>query len=71
MVSIAAAFTHASGLERRADGCVLKLLNLGSARCRWTPGAGWRVRREADSIAASAVVITPGELVSLVVDQSS
>ena len=59
------------GLERHADGCVLKLLNSGSARCRWTPGAGWRVRREADSIAASAVVITPGELVSLVVDQSS
>ena len=59
------------GLERHADGCVLKLLNSGSARCRWTPGAGWRVRREADSMAASAVVITPGELVSLVVDQSS
>ena len=59
------------GLERHADGCVLKLLNSGSARCRWTPGAGWRVRREADSVAASAVVITPGELVSLVVDQSS
>ena len=59
------------GLERHADGCVLKLLNSGSARCRWTPGAGWRVRREADSLAASAVVITPGELVSLVVDQSS
>ncbi|QNI60571.1 glycoside hydrolase family 38 C-terminal domain-containing protein [Synechococcus sp. TAK9802] len=59
------------GLERHADGCMLKLLNSGSARCRWTPGAGWRVRREADSIAASAVVITPGELVSLVVDQSS
>ena len=58
-------------LERHADGCLLKLLNSGSARCRWTPGAGWRVRREADSIAASAVVITPGELVSLVVDQSS
>ncbi|MGB0352244.1 MAG: alpha-mannosidase, partial [Synechococcus sp.] len=58
-------------LERHADGCVLKLLNSGSARCRWTPGAGWRVRREADSMAASAVVITPGELVSLVVDQSS
>ncbi|QNI63228.1 alpha-mannosidases/ glycoside hydrolase family 38 [Synechococcus sp. A15-44] len=59
------------GLERHADGCVLKLLNSGSARCRWTPGAGWRVRREADSMAASAVVITPGELVSLVVGQSS
>ena len=59
------------GLERHADGCVLKLLNSGSARCRWTPGAGWRVRREADSVAASAVVINPGELVSLVVDQSS
>ena len=59
------------GLERHADGCVLKLLNSGSARCRWTPGAGWRVRREADSMSASAVVITPGELVSLVVDQSS
>ena len=58
-------------LERHADGCLLKLLNSGSARCRWTPGAGWRVRREADSIAAAAVVITPGELVSLVVDQSS
>ena len=59
------------GLERHADGCLLKLLNSGSARCRWTPGAGWRVRREADSIATAAVVITPGELVSLVVDQSS
>ena len=59
------------GLERHADGCVLKLLNSGSARCRWTPGAGWRVRREADSMSASAVVINPGELVSLVVDQSS
>jgi len=59
------------GLERHADGCVLKLLNSGSARCRWTPGAGWKDRREADSMAASAVVITPGELVSLVVDQSS
>lgn len=58
-------------LERHADGCLLKLLNSGSARCRWTPGAGWTVRREADSIAAAAVVITPGELVSLVVDQSS
>ena len=58
-------------LERHAGGCLLKLLNSGSARCRWTPGAGWRVRREADSIAAAAVVITPGELVSLVVDQSS
>ena len=58
-------------LERHADGCLLKLLNSGSARCRWTPGAGWRVRREADSIATAAVVITPGELVSLVVDQSS
>ena len=58
-------------LERQADACLLKLLNSGSARCRWTPGEGWRVRREADSISASAVVINPGELVSLVVDQSS
>ena len=58
-------------LERHADVCLLKLLNAGSPRCRWTPGAGWRVRREADSIATAAVVITPGELVSLVVDQSS
>ncbi|MGB0825417.1 MAG: glycoside hydrolase family 38 C-terminal domain-containing protein, partial [Synechococcus sp.] len=59
------------GLERHADGCLLKLLNSGSARCRWTPGAGWRVRREADSIATAAVVITPGELVALVLVQSS
>ena len=58
-------------LERHAYGCLLKLLNSGSARCRWTPGAGWRVRREADSCAVDAVVIAPGELVSLVVDQSS
>ena len=58
-------------LERHADACQLKLLNAGSARCRWTPGSGWRVRREADSSAADAVVIAPGELVSLVIDQSS
>ena len=58
-------------LERDADACRLKLLNAGSSRCRWTPGAGWSVRREADSSAADAVVIAPGELVSLVVDQSS
>ena len=58
-------------LERHAHGCLLKLLNSGSARCRWTPGARWRVRREADSCAVDAVVIAPGELVSLVVDQSS
>ena len=58
-------------LERDADACRLKLLNAGSSRCRWTPGAGWTVRREADSSAADAVVIAPGELVSLVVDQSS
>ena len=58
-------------LERHEDVCLLKLLNAGSARCRWTPGARWRVRREADSSAADAVVIAPGELVSLVVDQSS
>ena len=54
----------------RMPAC-LKLLNAGSTRCRWTPGAGWSVRREADSSAAAAVVINPGELVSLVVDQSS
>ena len=58
-------------LERHADACLLKLLNAGSARCRWTPGSGWKVRREADSSAADAVVIAPGELVSLVIDQSS
>ena len=58
-------------LERHADGCLLKLLNAGSARCCWHPGAGWTVRREADSTASVAVVIAPGELVSLVVDQSS
>jgi alpha-mannosidase len=58
-------------LERHADACLLKLLNAGSARCRWTPGSGWRVRREADMSAADAVVIAPGELVSLVIDQSS
>jgi alpha-mannosidase len=58
-------------LERHADVCLLKLLNAGSARCRWTPGADWSVRRDVDSNAADAVVIAPGELVSLVVDQSS
>jgi alpha-mannosidase len=58
-------------LERHVDACLLKLLNAGSARCCWTPGAGWSVRRQADSNAADAVVIAPGELVSLVVDQSS
>ena len=58
-------------LESHADGCLLKLLNAGSARCRWTPGAGWSVRRDADSSAADDVMIAPGELVSLVVDQSS
>ena len=58
-------------LERDADACRLKLLNAGSSRCRWTPGAGWSVRREADSSAAAAVVIAPGELVSLVLVQSS
>ena len=58
-------------LERHADGCLLKLLNAGSARCRWTPGSGWNVRRETNSSAAAVVVIAPGELVSLVIDQSS
>ena len=58
-------------MERHAAACLLKLLNAGSARCRWTPGSGWKVRREADSSAADAVVIAPGELVSLVIDQSS
>tara|TARA_B000000565_G_scaffold200405_1_gene154084 strand:- start:14 stop:331 length:318 start_codon:yes stop_codon:yes gene_type:complete len=58
-------------LERHADGCLLKLLNAGSARCHWTPGSGWNVRRETNSSAADVVVIAPGELVSLVIDQSS
>ena len=58
-------------LERHADVCLLKLLNAGSARCRWAPGADWSVRRDVDSSAADAVVIAPGELVSLVLDQSS
>ena len=58
-------------LERHADVCLLKLLNAGSARCRWTPGADWSVRRDVDLSAADAVVIAPGELVSLVVHQSS
>ena len=58
-------------LERHTDGCLLKLLNAGSARCCWTPGAGWSLRRKADATAADVVVIAPGELVSLVIDQSS
>ena len=58
-------------LERDADACRLKLLNAGSSRCRWSPGAGWSVRREADLNEVDAVEIAPGELVSLVVDQSS
>ena len=58
-------------LVRDGDDCRLKLLNAGSARCRWTPGAGWSVRRESDFTDADAVVIAPGELVSLVMDQSS
>ena len=58
-------------LERHADDCLLKLFNAGSARCCWRPGAGWSVRREVDSTAADVVVIAPGELVSVVIDQSS
>ena len=27
-------------LQRHDDGCLLKLINAGSARCRWTPGGG-------------------------------
>ena len=58
-------------LQRHDDGCLLKLLNAGSARCRWTPGAGWRVRRPTDSNATEAVLIAPGDLVALVLVQSS
>ena len=58
-------------LQRHDDGCLLKLLNAGSARCRWTPGAGWRVRRPTDSNETEAVVIAPGDLVALVLVQSS
>ena len=58
-------------LQRHDGGCLLKLINAGSSRCRWTPGGEWRVRRQTDSNAAGAVVIAPGELVSLVLVQSS
>ena len=58
-------------LERHVVGCLLKLLYAGSARCRWTPGAGWRFRRATDLNPTEAVVIAPGELVALVLVQSS
>ena len=58
-------------LQRHEGGCLLKLLNAGSARCRWVPGQGWSVRRQGDQSAKDAVVIAPGELVPLVLCQSS
>ena len=58
-------------LQRHAGSCLLRLLNAGSARCKWAPGPGWRVRRQADPDARDAVVIAPGELVALVLAQSS
>ena len=58
-------------LQRQGSECLLQLLNAGSARCRWIPGAGWRVRRQADRDATDAVVVAPGELVALVLLQSS
>ena len=58
-------------LQGHDGGCLLKLLNAGSSRCRWVPGPGWGVRRQSDQNATDAVVIAPGELVSLVLCQSS
>ena len=58
-------------MQRQDDVCLLKLLNAGSTRCRWTPGAGWCVRRQTGAETADAVVIAPGELVSLMLNQSS
>ena len=58
-------------LQRNGGDCLLKLMNAGSARCRWAPGSGWRVRFQADSTATDQVVIAPGDLVSLVLSQSS
>ena len=58
-------------MQRHNGGCLLKLLNPGSARCRWSPGAGWRVRKSTDSNATADVVIAPGELVAVALVQSS
>ena len=58
-------------MERHDDGCLLRLINAGAARCRWTPGASWFVRRTTESSATESVVIAPGDLVALVLVQSS
>ena len=58
-------------LKTQDGNCLLTLLNGGSARCRWSPGSGWIVRREDEHRSTDAVVIAPGELVTLVLRQSS
>ena len=50
-------------------GPLLRLLNPGASRCRWTPGGSWRVGRE--SADGDSVELAPGELAELHLAQSS
>ena len=47
----------------------VRVLNPGASRCTWRPGGGWRVgRQQPDQV---EITLKPGELVELVVTQSS
>ena len=53
------------------DGILLRVINPGASRCVWAPGAGWTVRRVESNQALATVMLAPGELIELIVCQSS
>ena len=57
------------GMTSGTSRAHLKLLNPGASRCTWRPGVGWRVGRQHPD--QEAITLKPGELVELVVTQSS
>ena len=59
-------------MQRDQNDVVLKVLNPSSRRCVWTPGDGWSVHERGGlRRGGSGVTLTPGELVQLVLRQSS
>ena len=53
------------------EGVLLRVINPGASRCIWEPGSGWTVRRVESSQALATVMLAPGELIELIVCQSS